>query len=233
MQTIERMYDRFLTAQVNSAQTTLSGIDAYYAEVSQIDNLLADPSAGLSPALQDFFSGVQQVAANPSLLSARESMVSSASMLVNRFHSLDSRLSELSDEVNGKIQDAVAGINSIGSQIAELNQRIVLAEASYGQPANDLLDQRDQLVNDLNKLVKGLDHDQQRWLVQCLCRHRASSWWWGQSGNEHGCQVASSLRTRRGSLLAWNRLRAAMVRRNCRKSLIYWRRTWWLADCFS
>lgn len=154
VQTIERMYDRFLTAQVNSAQTTLSGIDAYYAEVSQIDNLLADPSAGLSPALQDFFSGVQQVAANPSLLSARESMVSSASMLVNRFHSLDSRLSELSDEVNGKIQDAVAGINSIGSQIADLNQRIVLAEASYGQPANDLLDQRDQLVNDLNKLVK-------------------------------------------------------------------------------
>jgi flagellar hook-associated protein 1 FlgK len=65
VQTIERMYDRYLTGQVNSAQTTLSGIDAYYGEIKQIDNLLADPSAGLSPALQDFFSGVQQVASNP------------------------------------------------------------------------------------------------------------------------------------------------------------------------
>ena len=96
-----------LAGQLNSAQTSVSEINANYAEISQIDNLLADPSAGLTPALQDFFSGVQQVASNPSLLSARESMVSSATTLVNRFQSLDSRLSEISDEVNGKIQDAV------------------------------------------------------------------------------------------------------------------------------
>lgn len=154
VQTIERMYDRYLTGQVNSAQTTLSGIDAYYGEIKQIDNLLADPSAGLSPVLQDFFSGVQQVASNPSLLSARESMISSATTLVNRFQSLDSRLAELADEVNGKIQDAVTSINAYSSQIADLNQRIIISESSYGQPANDLLDQRDTLINELNKLVK-------------------------------------------------------------------------------
>lgn len=154
VQTIERMYDRYLTGQVNSAQTTLSGIDAYYGEIKQIDNLLADPSAGLTPALQDFFSGVQQVASNPSLLSARESMVSSATTLVNRFQSLDSRLGELSDEVNGKIQDAVTSINTYSNQIADLNQRIIVSESSFGQPANDLLDQRDTLINELNKLIK-------------------------------------------------------------------------------
>lgn len=154
VQTIERMYDRYLTGQVNSAQTSLSGIDAYYSEIKQIDNLLADPSAGLTPALQDFFSGVQQVASNPSLVSARESMISSATTLVNRFHSLDTRLSEISDEVNGKIQDAVTSINSYATEIADLNQRIIISESSYGQPANDLLDQRDSLINELNKLIK-------------------------------------------------------------------------------
>lgn len=154
VQTIERMYDRYLTGQVNSAQTSLSGIDAYYSEIKQIDNLLADPSAGLTPALQDFFSGVQQVASNPSLVSARESMISSATTLVNRFHSLDTRLSEISDEVNGKIQDAVSSINSYATEIADLNQRIIISESSYGQPANDLLDQRDSLINELNKLIK-------------------------------------------------------------------------------
>jgi flagellar hook-associated protein 1 FlgK len=154
VQTIERMYDRYLTGQVNSAQTSLSGIDAYYSEIKQIDNLLADPSAGLTPALQDFFSGVQQVASNPSLVSARESMISSATTLVNRFHSLDTRLGEIADEVNGKIQDAVTSINSFASEIADLNQRIIISESSYGQPANDLLDQRDSLINELNKLIK-------------------------------------------------------------------------------
>lgn len=154
VQTIQRMYDKYLTAQVNTAQTSLSQIEAYYTEIKQIDNLLADPSAGLTPALQDFFSGVQQVATNPSLLSARESMISSAQTLVSRFHSIESRLGELSSDVNGKIQDSVSSINSYATEIADLNQRIILAESAYGQPANDLLDQRDLLINELNKLVK-------------------------------------------------------------------------------
>jgi flagellar hook-associated protein 1 FlgK len=81
-------------------------------------------------------------------------MISSATTLVNRFQSLDSRLGELADEVNGKIQDAVTSINAYSSQIADLNQRIIISESSYGQPANDLLDQRDTLINELNKLVK-------------------------------------------------------------------------------
>lgn len=154
VQTIQRMYDKYLTAQVDTAQTSLSQIEAYYTEIKQIDNLLADPSAGLTPALQDFFSGVQQVASNPSLLSARESMISSAQTLVSRFHSIESRLDELSSDVNGKIQDSVSSINSYATEIADLNQRIILAESAYGQPANDLLDQRDLLINELNKLVK-------------------------------------------------------------------------------
>jgi flagellar hook-associated protein 1 len=154
VQTIERLYDKFLTAQVNTASTKLSEIDAYYSQIKQIDNLLADPSAGLSPALQDFFSGVQQVASNPSLLSARQAMISSAQTLVNRFQAIDLRLSEIDNEVNGKITDAVAEVNSYAGQIAELNQRIIIAESSYGQPANDLLDQRDKLISDLNGLIK-------------------------------------------------------------------------------
>ncbi len=154
VQTIERMYDRYLTGQVNSATTKLAEIDAYYSSIKQIDNLLADPAAGLSPALQDFFSGVQQVASNPALLSARQAMVSSAQTLVSRFQSIDDRLGELSVTVNGKIGDAVKSINSYASQIADLNQRIVIAEGSTGQPANDLLDQRDQLINELNGLIK-------------------------------------------------------------------------------
>ena len=154
VQTIERMYDKFLTGQVNTAQTVTSSLDAYYSQITQIDAMLADPDAGLSPAMQNFFSGVQQVAANPSSLPARQSMISSAQTMATRFHNLDTRLSELSEQVNGRITGAVSEINSFAAQIADVNQRIVISESGYGQPANDLMDQRDQLVNDLNKLIK-------------------------------------------------------------------------------
>lgn len=152
--TVERMYDRFLTGQVNQAQTKVSELDAYYAQIKQIDDMLADPNAGLSPALQSFFKGVQAMAANPSSIAARQSMVASAETLVDRFQNLDTRLSEIAEQVNGQIIDAVSSINTYAGQIAELNQRIVLAEASYGQPANDLLDKRDYLISELNKLVE-------------------------------------------------------------------------------
>lgn len=154
VQTIKRMYDSYVNSQVNTAQTQVSQLDAFYSEISQIDNLLADPNAGLSPALQSFFAGVQQVASNPSLLPARQSMISSAQTLVTRFQDIQSRIGEISDEVNGRITDAVSEINTYAAQIADVNQRIVVAEAAYQQPANDLLDQRDQLVSELNKRIR-------------------------------------------------------------------------------
>jgi flagellar hook-associated protein 1 FlgK len=154
VETIKRLYDQFVTDQVNSAQTQVSELDSYYTQIKQIDSLLADATAGLSPALQAFFSGAQQVASDPSQLPARQSMISSAETLVERFQMLDSRLVGMNDEINGRLVDTVAQINTYASLIADVNQKIVVAQSSYGQPPNDLLDQRDQMVNELNKLIK-------------------------------------------------------------------------------
>ncbi len=153
--TVQRIYSSFLSGQVLSAQAGVSEMDAYQAQISQIDSLLADPSAGLQPALSNFFSGVNDVAANPSSISSRQSMLSSAQSLASSFQALDGRLGEIRDGVNTQIAGSVTNINSYASQLAELNQRIILAEANAsGQPANDLLDQRDQLVAQLNKEIR-------------------------------------------------------------------------------
>jgi flagellar hook-associated protein 1 FlgK len=152
--TIKRQYDAYLNNQVNTAQTQVSNLTAQYSQLSQIDLMLADPDAGMSPAMQEFFAGVQQVSSNPSLLPARQSMLTSAQTMVTRFNNLDLRLTEISNQLNGRIVSAVADINAYAGEIADLNQRIVLAQSGYAQPPNDLLDQRDQLVNELNKLIK-------------------------------------------------------------------------------
>ena len=129
VQTIERMYDKFLTSQVNTAQTQNSSLDTYYSQIKQIDSMLADPDAGLSPALQDFFTGVQQVAANPSSLPARQSMISSAQTMATRFHNLDLRLTEIGEQVNGRISNAVTEVNTYAAQIANYKQQIFISES--------------------------------------------------------------------------------------------------------
>jgi flagellar hook-associated protein 1 FlgK len=155
VQTVKRVYDQFLSKQVLSAQANASEMDGYLREISQIDNLLADPSAGLSPALGEFFKGTQEVAANPASIPARQSMLSAAQSLASRFQSLDQRMTEVREGINAQVTSEVAVINSYSTQIADINQRIILARAgSLTQEPNDLLDQRDQLIADLNKEVR-------------------------------------------------------------------------------
>jgi flagellar hook-associated protein 1 FlgK len=153
--TVRRIYDQQLNEQVLAASTGAAEMDSYLAQIGQIDNLLADPSVGLTPALSAFFKGVQEMAANPSSMPARQGMLSASQALVARFQTLDQRMREIRSGVNAMVTSEVAAINSYAQQIAAINQRIILAQAAGpNQPPNDLLDQRDQLVADLNTKIR-------------------------------------------------------------------------------
>lgn len=154
--TVKRLYNQVLDGQVLQAQTQSSHLEAYYAQVTQLDNMLADPIAGVSPALQEFFNGVQDVAANPASVPSRQAMLSGAQMMAARFQTISQRFTEIRDGVNSEVTSSVAAVNSYSRQIANINQQILVAQGATGdlQPANDLLDQRDQLIVELNKVVK-------------------------------------------------------------------------------
>jgi len=151
---IKRYTDEFLNVQVRNAQASSSALNAYYGQISQIDNLLADTTAGLSPALQDFFRGVQDVAGNRASIPSRESMLSAADTLAARFQSIDGRLEEIREGVNSRIKSSVTLINSYADQIAQLNDQIGAFSTTETRMPNDLMDKRDQLVMELNKQIK-------------------------------------------------------------------------------
>lgn len=153
--TIKRMYSDFLGTQVLQEQAQANQLDTYYTEIQQINNLLADASAGLAPAVQSFFSGVNTVATTPQSQAGRQTMLSSAQVLVSRFQALGQRMADIGAGLNSQITTSVAAINGYAQQIAALNDSIVLAQGtSGGMTANDLLDQRDQLITQLNVEVK-------------------------------------------------------------------------------
>lgn len=151
--TVQRMYSAFATQQVNSAQANSSGLSTYYSQMQQIDNMLGDTTSGLSPDMQSFFSGVQSMAANPSSLSSRQAMLADAQTMVSQFQGMGAQLDQLNQSINSQIQTSVGSINSIASQIAQLNGAIAGAQTSAQQPPNALLDQRDQLVSQLNQQI--------------------------------------------------------------------------------
>jgi flagellar hook-associated protein 1 FlgK len=154
VETVRRAYSQFLDNAVLTAQTQGSYLDTYNNQISQIDNLLADPSAGLSPALQSFFSSVQDVASNPSSVPSRQAMITQGQVLSARFQALDTQLTQMRTGVNQQLTDTVTQINAKAQSIAQLNEQISMVQSNANQPPNDLLDKRDQLVADLNQLVR-------------------------------------------------------------------------------
>ncbi|MDO8333138.1 MAG: flagellar hook-associated protein FlgK [Nitrosomonas sp.] len=151
---VQRIYSQFLVSQSLQVQTQSQSLDTNYAQIKQLDNMFAEATSGLSPALQNFFSAIQDVATNPSVVSSRQAMLSNAEALVSRFQSMDERMSQMREGVNTQITSSVVEINSFANEIAQINQQIILAEGvSGGEPPNDLLDKRDDLINQLSKLI--------------------------------------------------------------------------------
>ena len=151
---IKRYYDDFLNTQLLSAQASQAQTNAYSTQINQVDNLLSDTTAGLSPALSDFFNSVQNVNGGASSDASRQALLSSASSLVSRFQEMSQQLSDLSTGVNTQITSNVAQINTYSAQIASLNQQIVGLSHDPNNLPNDLLDQRNEVVSQLNQLVK-------------------------------------------------------------------------------
>jgi len=152
--TVQRVYSQFLVTQALQVQSQSSQLDTHYTEVKQIDDLLADVNSGLSPSLQNFFSAVHDVAANPAEVPSRQALLSNAEALVSKFKAMDQRLSDIREGINTQITSNVTEINSLASQVAELNNNIRRAEgASGGQPVNDLHDQRDALISQVSQLI--------------------------------------------------------------------------------
>jgi flagellar hook-associated protein 1 FlgK len=151
---IKRYSDEFLNTQVRTATASTSSLDAYYAQISQIDNLLADTTSGLSPAIQNFFSAIQDVTGNGASIPSRQALLSSSETLAGSFQQIDARLEEIGNGINTQIETNVNLINAYARQIADINTKIGSYGSIEGRKPNDLLDQRDQLVMDLNKHVK-------------------------------------------------------------------------------
>ena len=151
--TVLRAYSGFVENQLVDAQAQANYYTTYHAQLSRIDNIVADNTAGLSPALQDFFSAAQGVATDPSSIPSRQLMLSAGAALTARFNTLAARFDEVRSGVDAQLTTKVGEINSYAQQIAALNGRIVAQQQVPTQPPNDLLDQRDLLVSQLNGLI--------------------------------------------------------------------------------
>ncbi len=151
---VQREYDSFITNQLRAAQNQSSGLTTRYEQMSKIDNLLSSKTSSISTSMQDFFTGLQTLVSNAEDPAARQALIGKANGLVNQFKTTDQYLRDQDKQVNTAIKASVDQINNYSKQIASLNDQISrMTGVGAGASPNDLLDQRDQLVSELNQIV--------------------------------------------------------------------------------
>ena len=151
---IERLSDQFATARVSAATSAHAEQEVHYEMASGLDNLVATEGISVAPALNNFFNAIHDANADPASIATRQVVLENVDQLAQRFAGMQEQLDDAQSQVNARTQEAVKEVDQLAQSIAEINSRIV-ASGSNGnsQQANDLKDQRDQLVNKLSEFM--------------------------------------------------------------------------------
>lgn len=151
---IRRSYNAYVESSVRSGTSAAQEYKTFNGLAVQLDNVLADSSAGMNTSIQHFFNAVQDVTNAPSDSASRQVMFSEGKQLANHFNDLAAYIENTRGQLNSTIKGGVNEINQITKNLAKINQSIVVETGrTGGQPPNDLLDQRDQLIRDLSTYV--------------------------------------------------------------------------------
>ena len=119
----------------------------------QIQLIFNEPSdTGIHNALDEYWDSLQELSKHPENEATRAVVVQRAEVLAETIRHIQGQLIALRDNMNETVSVYVSRINSIGQQIAQLNEEIGKVSNSGNNP-NDLLDKRDVLLEELSQIV--------------------------------------------------------------------------------
>jgi flagellar hook-associated protein 1 len=151
--TIIRKRDILLDESFRSANTLAGDASMRRDLLSQVESVFGEPSdAGMANALDQFWNSWSDLSAQPSSLAARAVVQQRGRQLGQLFNDYDTQLTTIRNSTLERLDNTVSRINSLATQVAELNVRITASEAG-GASANDLRDQRDLRLDELSKIA--------------------------------------------------------------------------------
>ncbi|POZ93242.1 flagellar hook-associated protein FlgK [Petrotoga halophila] len=149
---IQRVRDEFLDLQFRETSSRLNYWENIYSNVHYIEQLFGEPGeTGLRNMYDSYWASIEELKTDPSNEAAKTQVVSRAEELVNTMKDLNYRLEELKNDINNEIKLRIDEINGYLKRIADLNQKILTSSSMSGSP-NDLLDERDRLLDKLSEL---------------------------------------------------------------------------------
>jgi flagellar hook-associated protein FlgK len=150
---VKRAYDAFVESNLRNSSSDLQGQGPVVQYANRLVDVMASETTGLSGSLSAFFASARDLGAEPASVIARGAFLRQADGLATGFRQLSGQIQGMDDEVRSGLDVAANKINALADQLVLVNKQLFKQPTLDRQPP-ELLDQRDNLLRDLAKLVR-------------------------------------------------------------------------------
>ena len=151
--TVTRAHSDFLTREAALTQSIAAGDDARLAQLRRLEKVFGTGESGLGYQSGQLLNAFVDVASRPQDVASRQVALARAGDLAASFRAAGDQLSDLQAGVRDDLQTSIKAVNALAKTVAGLNQQIAAAHGS-GHTPNDLLDQRDQAIQEIGKYMQ-------------------------------------------------------------------------------
>lgn len=143
---VRRIYDRFLTLQMNYQQSEKSFWETYHAKLSYLEAIFGASEEGIPNLLSDFFNAWHDLSLNPTGYAERTALLAISENLCEFVRYKAQELMAVKTDLSKEAEAVLRDVNRILKELAQLNGQLRTGR-------NDLFDKRDVLLKELSQYL--------------------------------------------------------------------------------
>lgn len=154
IETVRQVRNMFLDKSYRQEIGRQAFYSAQYETVNEVESMFGElEGVAFQDSLANLWTSLQEIAKEPDAIEVRATLVENAKSFLERATTISNQLKAYQTNLNSQISDKVNRVNEIATQISKLNEQICRYESNGVENANDLRDQRNNLLDELGGLV--------------------------------------------------------------------------------
>lgn len=158
---ITRIRNSFYDYHYRSESHSYGNVAIKVEHYNNIENVFNEPSdTSISSSLNTLFNSFNELSKDPNSTSAKKYVVENAKILASSINQVNQKLNNLQTNIASQEEGIITDINNILKELELLEKDIKIIEAT-GKNPNDLLDRKDNLIDELSFKLNINDADVQ------------------------------------------------------------------------
>lgn len=150
---VQRVKNQLTDSQIRTYNNQHSFSTKQSTYLQQVESSLSEPGEqGLTSLINQFFNSWNDASVNPESVSLRQNVLQKTQLMAAKFQNIYNGISAIKPDLRSDAESMIKSLNAQIKQVNTLNKQIYEASITGSTP-NDLLDERDQIVNEMSKLA--------------------------------------------------------------------------------